>query len=156
MPSLSGRRIWLVGIGGAGLSAYALLARGWGAEVGGWDRNETPYLGPVRDAGIEVRVSAEPAAPDGMLSPENLLERAQRTKVRISSERLFAAPQYRRFPLYLDSNRFLSNLPGTTILFPVVDLSHQYINGMMYLLTQPEGARPNAAKPGTNTARCAH
>jgi hypothetical protein len=27
-------------------------------------------------------------------------------------------------------------------LFPVVDLSHQYINGMMYLLTQPAGARP--------------
>jgi len=46
----------------------------------------------------------------------------------------------RDFPAYLDSNRFLSNLPGTTILFPVVDLSRQYINGMMYLLTQPEGA----------------
>ena len=29
----------------------------------------------------------------------------------------------RDFPAYLDSNRFLSNLPGTTILFPVVDLS---------------------------------
>ncbi|TGQ54052.1 hypothetical protein EN854_33210, partial [Mesorhizobium sp. M4B.F.Ca.ET.211.01.1.1] len=25
----------------------------------------------------------------------------------------------------------------------VVDLSRQYINGMMYLLTQPDGARPN-------------
>ena len=48
----------------------------------------------------------------------------------------------RDFPAYLDSNRFLSNLPGTTILFPVVDLSRQYINGLMYLLTQPEGARP--------------
>ena len=62
---LEGRRIWLVGIGGAGLSAYGLLARGWGADVGGWDRKETPYLGPVRDAGIEVRVSPEPEAPDG-------------------------------------------------------------------------------------------
>ena len=48
----------------------------------------------------------------------------------------------RDFPAYLDSNRFLSNLPGTTIMFPVVDLSRQYINGMMYLLTQPDGARP--------------
>ena len=48
----------------------------------------------------------------------------------------------RDFPAYLDSNRFLSNLPGTTILFPVVDLSRQYINGLMYLLTQPEGASP--------------
>jgi UDP-N-acetylmuramate--alanine ligase len=62
---LEGRRVWLVGIGGAGLSAYALLAHAWGAEVGGWDRNETPYLEWVRAAGIEVRVSAEPEAPDG-------------------------------------------------------------------------------------------
>jgi UDP-N-acetylmuramate--alanine ligase len=62
---LEGRRIWLVGIGGAGLSAYALLTQAWGAEVGGWDRNETPYLDAVREAGIEVRVSAEPEAPEG-------------------------------------------------------------------------------------------
>jgi UDP-N-acetylmuramate--alanine ligase len=62
---LDGRRIWLVGIGGAGLSAYALLARAWGAEVAGWDRNETAYLGPVRDAGIEVTISPEPEAPAG-------------------------------------------------------------------------------------------
>lgn len=33
----------------------------------------------------------------------------------------------RDFPAYLDSNRFLSNLPGTTILIPVVDLSRQYM-----------------------------
>ena len=65
MRSLDGRRIWLVGIGGAGMSGYALLAHAWGAAVGGWDRNETPYLAPVRRAGIEVRVSAEPEAPDG-------------------------------------------------------------------------------------------
>ena len=62
---LGGRRIWLVGVGGAGLSAYGLLARAWGAEVGGWDRNETPYLEPVRAAGIEVRISPEPDVPDG-------------------------------------------------------------------------------------------
>ena len=65
MPPLDGRRIWLVGIGGAGLSAYALLARAWGAEVAGWDRNETPYLAPVREAGIEVTISPEPEAPGG-------------------------------------------------------------------------------------------
>jgi UDP-N-acetylmuramate--alanine ligase len=62
---LDGRRIWLVGIGGAGMSAYALLAHAWGAEVGGWDRSDTPYLGPVRAAGIEVHVSPEPEAPAG-------------------------------------------------------------------------------------------
>ena len=62
---LAGRRIWLVGIGGAGLSAYGLLADAWGAEVGGWDRNETPYLAAVRAAGLEVRVSPEPEVPAG-------------------------------------------------------------------------------------------
>jgi UDP-N-acetylmuramate--alanine ligase len=61
---LEGRRIWLVGIGGAGLSAYGLLAHSWGADVGGWDRKETPYLGPVRQAGIEVRVSPEAEVPE--------------------------------------------------------------------------------------------
>ena len=35
---LEGRRLWFIGIGGAGLSSYAFLARAWGAEVGGWDR----------------------------------------------------------------------------------------------------------------------
>jgi UDP-N-acetylmuramate--alanine ligase len=62
---LAGRRIWLVGIGGAGLSAYALLSRAWGAEVGGWDRNETPYLAAVREQGIAVRVAPEPEVPVG-------------------------------------------------------------------------------------------
>jgi UDP-N-acetylmuramate--alanine ligase len=60
---LAGRRLWLVGIGGAGMSAYALVARAFGAEVGGWDHNETPYLEPLRAAGIEVRVSPTPEAP---------------------------------------------------------------------------------------------
>jgi UDP-N-acetylmuramate--alanine ligase len=65
LQPLAGRRIWLVGIGGAGLSAYGVLARAWGAEVGGWDRSETPYLARVRAAGIEVVVSTEPELRDG-------------------------------------------------------------------------------------------
>jgi UDP-N-acetylmuramate--alanine ligase len=59
----TGRRLWFVGIGGAGLSAYAALARAWGAVVGGWDRVETPYLRHL--AGVEVDVSPEPRAPAG-------------------------------------------------------------------------------------------
>jgi len=62
---LTGRRIWLVGIGGAGMSAYALVAHAWGAEIGGWDRNETPYLEPLRRLGAEVHISQEPEAPAG-------------------------------------------------------------------------------------------
>jgi UDP-N-acetylmuramate--alanine ligase len=66
LPSLADRRLWFVGIGGAGLSGYALLARAWGAEVAGWDRHETPYLEHVRAAGIPVAVSERvEAPPDG-------------------------------------------------------------------------------------------
>jgi UDP-N-acetylmuramate--alanine ligase len=60
-PSLAGRRIWIAGIGGAGMSGYALLARAWGAEVAGWDRVETPYLSHLE--GIAVEISPEPPAP---------------------------------------------------------------------------------------------
>ena len=63
MPSLADRRLWFVGIGGAGLSGYAVLAKAWGAEVAGWDRHETPYLEHVRAAGIPVTVSDQAEAP---------------------------------------------------------------------------------------------
>lgn len=52
-----------MGIGGAGLSAYASLARAWGAEVGGWDRVETPYLRHLE--GVRVEIADEPAAAPG-------------------------------------------------------------------------------------------
>jgi UDP-N-acetylmuramate--alanine ligase len=58
---LTGRRIWIAGIGGAGMSGYALLARAWGAEVAGWDRVETPYLRHLD--GVAVEISPEPPTP---------------------------------------------------------------------------------------------
>ena len=66
LPSrpLDGRRIWFVGIGGAGLSAYAQLARAWGAEVGGWDRVETPYLEALARRRGRNRAESRPL-PDG-------------------------------------------------------------------------------------------
>jgi UDP-N-acetylmuramate--alanine ligase len=63
---LEGRKLWFVGIGGAGLSGYAVVAKAWGAEVAGWDRYETPYLEHVRDAGIPVTIADEiELPPDG-------------------------------------------------------------------------------------------
>jgi UDP-N-acetylmuramate--alanine ligase len=58
-----------VGIGGAGLSGYAVLARAWGAEVTGWDRVETPYLAYVRAAGIAVDVAPDPPDPPEGFEP---------------------------------------------------------------------------------------
>jgi UDP-N-acetylmuramate--alanine ligase len=58
---LAGRRIWIAGIGGAGMSGYALLAQAWGAEVAGWEPNDTPYLAHL--AGVPLDRSVEPPAP---------------------------------------------------------------------------------------------
>jgi UDP-N-acetylmuramate--alanine ligase len=65
LPSpLDGRRLWIAGIGGAGMSGYALLARAWGAQVRGWDRVRTPYLKALE--GIDVEISdTPPTPPDG-------------------------------------------------------------------------------------------
>jgi UDP-N-acetylmuramate--alanine ligase len=76
--ALSGRRLWFAGIGGAGLSGYAVLSKAWGAEVRGWDRAETPYLEHVRAAGIDVTVTPEPDPPDGW---EAIVSTAYRDRV---------------------------------------------------------------------------
>ena len=60
---LAGRRFYFVGIGGAGLSAYANFARAWGAEVRGWDVRETIFLDALD--GVEVDLGGDPAPPDG-------------------------------------------------------------------------------------------
>jgi UDP-N-acetylmuramate--alanine ligase len=60
---LRGRKIYFVGIGGAGLSAYANIARAWGGEVRGWDARETIFLETL--AGVEIDIGGEPAPPDG-------------------------------------------------------------------------------------------
>jgi UDP-N-acetylmuramate--alanine ligase len=43
------------------MSGYGLLAHAWGAEVAGWDRVQTPYLGHLE--GIAVEISADPPQP---------------------------------------------------------------------------------------------
>jgi len=57
----SGRRLHVLGIAGAGMSALAVLARGLGAEVTGSDRAESRYLDGVRAAGIAVAIGHDAA-----------------------------------------------------------------------------------------------
>jgi UDP-N-acetylmuramate--alanine ligase len=47
------RRLHFVGIGGAGMSGLALIAKSLGAQVTGSDRAESNYLSELRAAGIE-------------------------------------------------------------------------------------------------------
>ncbi|HEV2813953.1 MAG TPA: Mur ligase domain-containing protein, partial [Solirubrobacteraceae bacterium] len=54
MSDWSGRRLHVVGIAGAGMSAYAIVCRSLGASVTGSDQAESPYLEPVRAAAVDV------------------------------------------------------------------------------------------------------
>ena len=114
-----------------------------GRTAGSPDNAQGTYFFMINDQGTYFLRHLPPAA-DGVdpWTPETLIARAEQSKVMLLDRRIDVAEGMRDFPAYLDSNRFLSNLPGTTIFFPVVDLSHQYINGLMYLITQPAKARP--------------
>jgi UDP-N-acetylmuramate--alanine ligase len=52
----SGRRLHLVGVGGAGMSGYARVAVQLGAAVSGSDRAEGPSLAALRELGVAIHV----------------------------------------------------------------------------------------------------
>jgi UDP-N-acetylmuramate--alanine ligase len=61
-----GRRLHFIGIGGAGMSGLALVARSLGASVTGSDRADSSYTERVRAAGVEVSIGhAAGAVPAG-------------------------------------------------------------------------------------------
>jgi UDP-N-acetylmuramate--alanine ligase len=63
----AGRRLHFIGIGGAGMSGLALVARALGAEVSGSDRAESPTLERLRAEGIDARAGHDAAnVPDGV------------------------------------------------------------------------------------------
>ena len=57
----AGRRLHFIGIGGAGMSGLALVARALGAEVSGSDRAESATLERLREAGATVVVGHDAA-----------------------------------------------------------------------------------------------
>jgi hypothetical protein len=113
-----------------------------GRSAGSPDNAQGTHFFMLNDRGtyfLQKQAPAEDAVP---FDPDTAIERARRSKIAIYDHRVDVPSGRRDFPAYLDSNRLLSNLAGTTIFFPVVDLSRQYINGLMYLLTEPDGSRP--------------
>jgi UDP-N-acetylmuramate--alanine ligase len=57
----AGRRLHLVGLGGAGMSGYARVAVALGARVSGSDRADSVGLAALRDLGVEVHVGHDAA-----------------------------------------------------------------------------------------------
>jgi len=107
------------------------------------DNAQATHFFLINDAGtFLLRRPPDPVPPplvDGRLDADLLVSIAERCKVRVLDKRLDFPREY---PFYMGRNRFVSNLPGSTILVPVVDISRQYINGMMFLLSQSDGYRP--------------
>ncbi len=66
--SWAGRRIHLIGVGGAGMSGLAWAAHRLGASVTGSDRSDSTYMERLRAAGVKVSVGHD---------PENLPEGAE-------------------------------------------------------------------------------
>ncbi len=110
-----------------------------GRAAGSTDNAQATHFFMINDTGVYYLKRLDGVDLNEPLTPDVLVRRAAQSKVQILDHR----PEFpREFPNYLDSNRFLSNLPGSTIFYPVVDLTHQYINALMYLLTEPDGHRP--------------
>lgn len=87
----AGRRLHLVGVGGAGMSAYARAASALGAVLSGSDAVATPFLqrlaqDGVLDAAVGHRAENVPAGPDvelvysSAVGPENPERRAARER----------------------------------------------------------------------------
>jgi hypothetical protein len=110
-----------------------------GRAAGSTDNCPAIHFFLFNDAGTYFIKRLETIDPGEPITPDLLVRRAADCKVKIFDKR----PDFpREFPYYGESNRFLSNVPGSTILFPVVDMTRQYINKLMYLLTKPDGHRP--------------
>jgi UDP-N-acetylmuramate--alanine ligase len=99
LQPLEGRTLWFVGIGGAGMSALALVARAWGAEVGGSDRAPSSYVDRLQAEGIAVTIGHDaanvPAGAEVVVSsaiaadnPEVVEARARGTRTRMRGELL--------------------------------------------------------------------
>ena len=91
-----------------------------GRTAGSPDNAQGTHFLLINDSGTYF-LRRLPPAPGLPFDEQSLLARADEAKVRLLDHRIDVPGGNRDFPAYLDSNRFLSNLPGTTILFPVVD-----------------------------------
>ena len=91
MRPLEGRRFWFVGIGGAGMSALALVAHTWGAEVGGSDRERSSYVERLEAAGVPVAIGHDaarvPQEAEVIVSSAIGLDNPEVTRARVTKKR---------------------------------------------------------------------
>ena len=96
-----------------------------------WNDEGTYMLKRPDDPGPRVNVRT--------MSAEDLITHAERCKVKVKDGRLEFP---RDFPAYAGGNKYVSNVPGSTMFMPVTEVTRQYINGLFYVLAQEPGRRP--------------
>lgn len=113
-----------------------------GRSAGSPDNAQSTHFFMWNDEGTYFLKRPDPALPvpnARTMSADELIAYAESCKVRIQDGRIDFP---RAFPAYASGNRYVSNLPGTTMLVPVTEVTRQYINGFFYVLAQEDGQRP--------------
>ncbi len=105
------------------------------------DNAQATHFFMINDSGtyfLRRPADASQRLPDNFTSSD-LIALAEQVKVKVLDRRLDLPREY---PCYVGRNKYVSNLAGSTVFVPVVDLTKQYINGLMFLLSQVDGSRP--------------
>ena len=113
-----------------------------GRAAGSPDNAQSTHFFMWNDEGTYLlkAPSQPPSAADvRTMSADELIAHAERCKVKIKDGRLDFP---RSFPAYASGNRYVSNVPGSTMFVPVTEVTRQYINGLFYVLAQEPGQRP--------------
>jgi len=113
-----------------------------GRAAGSPDNAQSTHFFMWNDEGtylLKTPSEPPPAADVRTLSADDLIAHAERCKVKVRDGRLDFP---RRFPAYASGNRYVSNVPGSTMFVPVTEVTRQYINGLFYVLAQEPAQRP--------------
>ncbi len=108
-----------------------------------WNDEGTYMLKRPDDPGPPVNVRT--------MSADDLITHAERCKVKVKDGRLEFP---RDFPAYAGGNKYVSNVPGSTMFMPVTEVTRQYINGLFYVLAQEPGRRPVFLDDFNNWSPC--
>jgi hypothetical protein len=115
---------------------------GTGRAAGSPDNAHSTVFLMWNDEGTYLLRKPAGPAPHGdvrTMSEADLIAHAERCKVKIKEGRVDFP---RDFPAYAGGNRYVSNVPGSTMFMPLTEVTRQYINGLFYVLGQEPGRRP--------------
>jgi hypothetical protein len=113
-----------------------------GRAAGSPDNAQSTVFFMWNDEGTWMLETPDDPPPSGdvrTMTPDDLIAHAERCKVPIKDGRVEFP---RAFPAYASGNRYVSNVPGSTMFMPVTEVTRQYINGLFYVLAQEPGQRP--------------